>query len=328
MGNSLSLRRAVAVAGLLALLLIPSAAGAAQPAGFSVSPKKPLDSQVIKVVWRPSKQPPTGSYRLDLVTGDSNTCVSSRNVALTFRWRPGATIRATLRPTADKKYWCPGAARVRLFRRKGHNTTLYEAASIVIEDNSSTENPGPNGTPAKVTLLEGSSMTVKVAGRPDRTSGLTGELRGYIPGKFRPNTDIQITLTRGSISATSLPGDPACTPAGRQYPSAIGLYVTPVYPGTLKPTETLLSGQTMTLLASGSGSLVLTLDQDYVAALTGCKSAGGDAASFPVGFAGQVGPTGLVQFTITGGTDGLKLSDGATASVVFTLVLKIDLSGK
>lgn len=309
----------------LALIsLLPSPASAAAPASFSVTPKAPRDSQAIKVAWRPSGLRGKASYRFEARTGDGNTCESFRSVPVGAAWRRGATVRATLRPTADKRYWCPGPARVRVIRTKGRSTTVIELLTIVIGDDASTENPGPFGNPAKVTLLEGSTMTVRVAGRPDRSSALSGELRGHIPGRFKPRTDIQITLTRGSVSATSLPTDPACASAGRQYPTPLGLVTTPAPYSK----STLLFRQTMTVLASGRASLGLTLDQDHVAALTGCKSAGSDTKSYALGFAGDVGPTGLVRLTISGGTDGLKLSDGATASVVFTLVLNIDLSGK
>ncbi len=309
---------------IVLISLLPSAASAAGPASFSVTPKAPLDSQAIKVAWRPSGPRGTATYRFEARTGGSASCESLRSVQISASWRPGTTVRATLRPTFDKKYWCPGPARVRVVRTKGRSTTVIESLTVVIADNAATESPGPFGTPAKVTLLEGSAMTVRVAGRPDRSSALSGELRGYLPGKFKPLTDLQLTLTRGSINATSLPADPACTSAGRQYPAQLGLATAPE-PYTK---STLLSRQTMTLLDAGRASLGLTLDQDHVAALTGCKSAGGDAASYPLAFAGNVGPTGLVRLSISGGTDGLKLSDGATASVVFTLVLNIDLSGK
>lgn len=48
---------------------------------------------------------------------------------------------------------------------------------------------------------------------------------------------------------------------------------------------------------------------------------GGTSRSFVEN--GYVGPAGLLQLTVTGGTERLKLSEAASASVVFTFLVKV-----
>ncbi len=52
------------------------------------------------------------------------------------------------------------------------------------------------GVPVKVTILAGSYALLDF-GSFTRQAAISGTLRGFIPGRFKPNTDIQVTLDEG-----------------------------------------------------------------------------------------------------------------------------------
>ena len=154
-------------------------------------------------------------------------------------------------------------------------------------------------------------MTVRVPGRPDRTGALTGQLKGFLPGKFRPNSDLVIGLTSGSLTlGSALPADPACTAVVRPYPAGLRIR----------------SASSINLLAEGVGYAMLVFVEDPLS-LTGCQGPA-PAAPRAIALVGKVGPTGLVSFTMTGSLGGVRLNEGVDATIDLTLVVKIDLSGR
>ncbi len=305
------------LAVLAAALCMPGPALAAskKPATLTFTPARPLDSQAITVTWKADRAPRDGyTYRLELVTGDQIECASNSGVDLEPKWKKGARIRVKFRPVTES-VWCLYRTRLRLIATRGFGpgrpATVIASAYVPITNNSATPIPDPPGTPTKIDLLEGSSMTIRVPGRPDRTSALTGALAGRMPGRFRPNSDLAIDLRTGTLSVSSLAADPLCTPSGRAYPSPVNMN------GTLS---------SLVLGASGVGVMTLVLAEDPLA-LTGCLGPA-PATSRPIALTGTVGPTGLVTFTMTGSLGGVRLNEGADATIDITLVVKIDLSGR
>jgi hypothetical protein len=299
----------------LAAVLPASAPAARAAAPLSFSPARPLDSQALTVTWRADRAPRRGyAYRLEFVTGDQVECASNSGVDLKPTWKVGARIRVTLRPVTEK-VWCLTSTRLRLVATRGIGPGLAErvvaTVRVPVRDNAGTPIPERPGTDAKIRLLDGSALTVRVAGRPDRTTALTGTLNGRLPGRYRPNTDLLIDLSQGALSLTSLPADPLCTPAGAAYPAT-----------------TAVSGlhSSMTLDKDAIAYLTLLLEGDPLG-LTGCQGQPG-AASLPVSVAGRIGPTGLVRLELRGTHAGITLSDGAQAELLLTLVVNVDLSGR
>ena len=97
---------------------------------------------------------------------------------------------------------------------------------------------------------------------------------------------------------------------GRTYPSALSIR----------------SASSLTLLSEGVGYMTLAFTEDPLA-LIGCQGPA-PVAPRPIALVGKVGPTGLVSFTMSGSLGGVRLSDGADATIDLTLVVKIDLSGR
>lgn len=313
------------VSGLAAAaVLTPAAALAADAAGTVRSASdKVLGSKPVTLRWHTDRAPREGRrYRIQFrVANRGNAACRSFSEARIETWRKGKTVTVVLRPRngAAKGWWCTGTATARVFATSGGTTTVLAKSYFEIKNDPKSPTPlEPVGTPVRIDLLAGSAIAVQVPGRPERTGALTGTIRGFLPGKFKPNTDLQLTLTSGSISLAALPPDPLCTASGRAYPTSIAL-----------PPESSSEGSytsLLTLTAPGSGYMTLVLGEDPLA-LTGCQGPA-PVATRPIALVGKAGPTGLVNFTMTGSLGGVTLSDGAVATLSFTFVVKIDLSGK
>ena len=107
------------------------------------------------------------------------------------------------------------------------------------------------GVPVKVGVLAGSYALLDF-GSFTRQAPINGVLRGYIPGRFKPNTDVQITLTKASISigTTNVFIDDACN---GQVSAGIR---------TGNPTRVLLDTgktSTTTLFASGTATAIVNI---------------------------------------------------------------------
>ncbi len=318
-------RRAISGAMLIAAALavvLPGSALAARSsqALLTVGPATTLGSKPIVVSWHTDRAPRAGyRYRIELrIDGVGSKCRSRADAAIARLWRKGATVSVALRPNrgsgSRSRWWCTGKAPVRVVAVTGplsaSTTTLARGLLEVHDDPKSPTPTDALGLPVRVDLLDGSLMTVKVPGRPDRSAPLTGTLRGFLPGRFVPNSDLAISLTRGSITVGALAGDPLCTSNGRTYPTSVGV----------------VGISSLTLFASGVGYLSL-IPADDLLAVAGCQGPAPPAPR-PVALVGKVGPTGLVRFAMSGSVGDLRLSEGVDATASLTLVIRIDLSGK
>ena len=153
---------------------------------------------------------------------------------------------ATIKPPAQfgAKQWCPGGGHVRIWRNgPGKLSKVIARGAFTVTVGAGQSAPGPQPpVPVKVTLLGGSTLTASASGRPDRSGQLTGTLRGSIPSRFAPNTDIAVGNFSGALTPFLFGADPLC-------------------PGFTPPTSIdSVSTSKMTLLASGQAQFDLVLN--------------------------------------------------------------------
>jgi hypothetical protein len=177
---------------------------------------------------------------------------------------------------------------------------------IIVEDKGY---PAPLGTPAKITVLDGSSITVQATGRPDRTFAVGGLVRGAIPGLFRPNTDINVGSMVGGLFLRTLQTDTICG----------GTFATEL-PLTPKG-----GSSNLVLKASGEGIWTLALAVDALS-LAGCAAPAAPATT-TLTLTGKVTPDGLVKFPLTGSVTGVLVASAVTGTVTVSLLVNVDLSG-
>lgn len=246
---------------------------------------------------------------LRLSGGSSDLCSRSRLWTIRRGWNKNDIVSVRLRPLdrtlGEMSLWCPGPATLRVVSTApGNRRTTQDLLRFKMP--ADPQHPVPAGTPVEVNLLEGSAVTVKVAGRPDRTSTLTGQFTGQVPGRFDNARDAVLNLTAGALSVESLDPDPACASSGRGYPN----------PVALAP-----SGSTSTLFADDRFSAKLVLGEDLVA-LTGCT--GPPATARTIALSGRSAGGGLTRIEASGSAD-VALTDGATATISLTVVLAVEL---
>ena len=167
----------------------------------------------------------------------------------------------------------------------------------------------PPGVPVKVTVLDGSNITVQATGRPDRTFGVGGIVRGEIPGRFNPNTDISVVSMAGDFFLRTFQADAICA-------------------GTVTTYLPLTTGgpSNLVLKASGDGIWTLALAVDPLS-LAGCPAPAAPATT-TVTLTGHVTPVGLLKLPLSGSVTGVPIATGVTATVTVNLLLNVDLSGK
>ena len=159
------------------------------------------------------------------------------------------------------------------------------------------------GVPVKVSILAGSYALLDF-GSFTRQAPINGVLRGFIPGRFKPNTDIQITLTKASINigTTNVFIDDACN---GQVSAGIR---------TGNPTRVLLDAgktSTTTLFASGTATAIvytrIQLPLDLRNEDTGCNdpyvTTGYGEFTQTFFFRGKVGPKGLLALQVSSPPD-------------------------
>ena len=155
------------------------------------------------------------------------------------------------------------------------------------------------GVPVKVSILAGSYALLDF-GSFTRQAPINGTLRGFIPGRFKPNTDVQITLTKATIGigTTNVFIDDACN---GQVSAAIR---------TGNPTRVLLDSSktsTTTLFASGVATAIVNTRVQVPLDLrnedTGCNdpyvTTGYGEFTQTFFFRGKVGPKGLLALQVT-----------------------------
>jgi hypothetical protein len=298
----------------------PAAAATSEARAFAAAPRlrfaqPPLSSKSLWVKWRADHARKKGRvYTMELRLSGGSSDLCSRNRLWTIRrpWNKNDIVSVRLKPLdrtlGEQSLWCPGPATLRVVstapgnRRKTHALLKFKMPS-------DPAHPVQSGTPVEINLLEGSTITVQVAGRPDRTSTLTGQFTGQIPGRFDDARDAAMEFSGGSLSVESLDSDLSCTASGRAYPNPIALAP---------------SGTSGTLYADNRVTLKLQLAEHPVA-MTGCTGpAAADAGTIEL--SGRSTDGGLTRIELSATVSGVRLSEGVDATLQLKVVIGIELS--
>jgi hypothetical protein len=307
---------------------------AASVTGLAVLPKKPKATDPIDLAFRAGKLRPDERYIVGigqlrfagkLVAGPDN-CTSSYFLVIHGRKRPRQPVDVRLYPNGalvpgtgahvygniprqESRRFCAGRAYVTVGRidPDGNVRTIARRLIRIAEDAAY---PEPTGTRVKITVLGGSALTVQAPGRPDRTLPVGGVVRGVLPGKFRPNTDIVISSLTGSLSLPAISPDPLC---------AAGSY-------TLDLALAQSTASKLLLKASGDATFSLEVLADPLS-VAGC-AAPATPGQTALTFTGKVGPEGLVRLPISGVVSGVPIAPDVAATVTLNLFISVDLSGR
>ena len=165
-------------------------------------------------------------------------------------------------------------------------------------------------------LLPGSTATVTAPGRADRTLGLAGGLRGFIPGRFvlnvdypmnfdSPDPETQVPFTN-AVGVSSLVSDPLCAAA-------------PIHPFAPFADG---SGSALSFKRTGavSGKLVFSADPTTFA---GCS--GPESGTTTINLEGKLGVKKLADLTLTGTLADVPVGGGVNGTVTVSLEVKIDI---
>jgi hypothetical protein len=200
------------------------------------------------------------------------------------------------------------------------------------------------GTPVRIDILPGSYALLDF-GSFTRQAAVGGNVRGFLPGKFKPNSDLQLSLTKGNVTVAPTPVfiDDDCN----------GQVSTSLRSGN--PTRVLIDEtkqSTSTLLASGTATAIfyarIQLPLEMRNDDTGCNdpfiTTGYSEFKHTFFFRGKVGPAGLVKLQVSSPPDTLNVVACLTPGVptqpcngfqvpipiiVSTkITVRIDLSGK
>lgn len=306
--------------GILALLVVPTAA--VLPAGsavagkkppnavrdLGVSPKAPKANQTVSVSFRAPALARDRRLDVSLAAPGGSACSHGYAVRVASAKPRGRRVRIRFRPGAGgRSVFCAGTANVVI----GHAGADGKVVVLARKRFEIAPAGGPEtyGVPGKITLLDGSSITVRAPGRPDRTIALTGIVRGFVPGKFTPGSDIALGTLTGGLWMRMLQVDSLCSGAG----------VATDFPVVAAAASQLL------LEASGDATLTLALKAD-AASLAGCASGGAGPTALTL--TGKVTPDGLLKLPLTGSISGVAIAPGVTATVTLNLLVNVDFSGK
>lgn len=297
--------------------LLPVAALARRAPKPVLGPAAPTLRTPITVAWK-TKTRRKGFQYLAKLTSRGNTnggldCVDYAEVLLRATRRGFA---GTLKPTSVNanlsRRWCPGSALVMIIRvgPGAVQSGPIAGARVTVALGPGETQPGElPGVPTVVRLLEGSTITASAPGRPDRSSAVTGTLRGEIPGRFQPNTDVTPLLTSGGLTTTAFAADPLCPDA------------------TPPPTFGLGGTSGLTHFASGDARLDLVL-AGTASQLFGCGPAGPLTGTTTMTLTGHVTPLGLLKLPLNGVVPGIPLPGGTTGGLAANLLVNVDLSGR
>ena len=319
---------AVACAGVLAAA--PSAVAGVPRYRLKVTPASPTLRQPVTLTLRAPALKPGTRYEASYGTAGAGglACTPGGGWSAMRRARDGS-FTITFRPRSANggqttTTWCPGHARAGV-RRTGpgglHTGWLTRRPLLTVRPGPGESQPGPSFTPAKVTLLPGSTLTASVPELPVQPAGpahagrstpLTGTLRGRILGGPAPTNDlvdIEAQDFSGSITAVSFAPDPLC-PATAP-PSAVDI---------ASPSPMLLAGTgkvTWSLTLTGGASQIF-----------GCGPAGPLTGTTSVGLVGSSGAKGLSELALSGSAGDIALPDGSRGRLTANLLVKVDFSGK
>ena len=308
---------------------VPAADAGVPFTPFKVAPAAAGTSSVITASWKVDRRLKRGQrfgFELSVVTprGESGSPGGGYNCTTNSYSPPrvvrkGSVLRATFRPGAGRDgperwtTWCPGTARIVLFRYTRGNVTDI-SRFLGLRKVPITLAPGETlpftATPVKITLLPGSTVTATAAGRPDRATPVTGVLRGAVDGPFNPNGDLHVVSLAGALKPASFAPDPLC-------PAATPPATFDAAPGTR-----------LDLTPRGAVTFGLTLN-GAPSQIFGCGPPGALAGTTTLALAGTAGaPNGLATVSVTGAAPGFALPDGTQGGLAATLVLNVDLSGR
>lgn len=303
----------LAAASLALAVSLPAAAGAASHrTGLRLSPSKPISSKSIAVKWRaPTARTRGRTYRIELRIKASGLCTSVREYPIRRSWNRRDVLNIRFRPNdrtlGRASNWCPGTATMRVLSTRPRSRKVTHAV-LRFRIREDAANPVPRGIDVESELLEGSSLTVRVPGRPDRSGPLTGLLSGRVPGKLGSSSDIEFELTSGALSLESLEADPLCPPSDRGHPLLLSL----------------ASSGTRATLRGARFEMSLALAEDP-SAVTSCAGASSPGPAWAMKLSGR-SSSGLERIEASGTFEGARLADGASVSITLNLVLGVDLS--
>ena len=307
-------RKALVVPCLLAAFLTGAPAVLAKaPPRPHVTPAAATLKSAITVTWKGKKPRRGATYAAEVFISnrDDLACSADAPAAAMRATKSGYTV--TVKPPSawGAQQWCPGKGHVRILRNgPGRLSAILARGAFTVAIGSGEAAPGPPPpVPVKITLLGGSTITASAPGRPDRSGQLTGTLRGGIPARFKPNTDIDVGDVSGALTPILFGADPLCP--GVTPPASIDSVAT----------------SKMTLFASGQAQMDLVLN-DAPAQVFGCGPAGAPTGTTTIPLAGKVGPDGLLKLTISGNVGAIDLPGGSQGGLAANLVLNVDLSGK
>lgn len=317
---------AIGVAAVAGLGVVPGAPAKKPKVAVKVAPSAPTLKTPITVSFKAPKVPRGTMWSVALEIANPNV-LACDNAPLNeySRARSGRTVSVTFRPSTDSPsergngVWCPGTARVTVTRGVVGQRRVITVArrDFTVGLGPGETQPGEAFVPVKITALGGSTLTASAPGRPDRSAQLTGVLRGRIPSRFKPNTDVNVEEIGGSLTPLAsglaqavFPPDPLC-------------------PDTKPPAtfDAVPGSSSMLLKASGDTTWNLTLN-GAPSQLFGCGPVGPPAGTTTLALAGRVGPKGLLELQQTASVTGIALPGGSQGGLAASLVLNVDLSGK
>jgi hypothetical protein len=233
----------------------------------------------------------------------------------------------------------------RKVRKRGKIVTVKKRARVYkFTDCANLPTAEALGTPVKIDLLPGSYALLDF-GSFTRQATVSGNVRGYIPGKFKPNTDIKVFLTKSNVTVGTTPVfiDDDCN---NQVSTSLrtGQPTRVLLDTTKESSSTLLASGTATAIVSVRIQLPLELRNDD----SGCNDSyirtGYSEFTHTFFFRGKVGPAGLVKLQVSSPQDTLSvvacLTPGTPTQpcngfqvpvpilISTKLTVKIDLSGK
>lgn len=316
--------------GVVAIAGFGSVSGAAaKPKAFlKVAPAKPGVTTPITVVFKGPRLRRRGMYYgADMSIADAFGRDDCKGYAprLALRRARGGVFTGTLKPRnarSGARRWCNGMATLTVQRHGPGGLYSPVLAERVFPVGTGKPDPAPpaqpgDGVPVKITLLGGSTLTASAPGRADRSSQLTGVLRGEIPPMFKPNTDVSTLNISGSLTPLAsglaqavFPPDPLC-------------------PDTLPPAtfEAVPASSTLLLKANGDAVFNLTLN-GAASQLFGCGPAGALSGTTTLPLTGKAGKTGLLDLALAGAVTSIPLPAGSQGGLAANLVVNVDLSGK
>lgn len=230
--------------------------------------------------------------------------------------KKGATVKLRYIPTDrwSTGRWCPGTVKLLLEVVTTDNVgtetnkAVKVAVTATIKQASGVPEPLVVYTPARLTLLDPSTMTISAPGHADRSINLTGKLAARKPGKLILNQDYDFTVVSGSISAPAPAADPLCTPDPDPWPNSFA-------------PQPDVSTALLRVNGTASYSYVLPID---AARLTGCRGHGSGPTT-TVDLTGKLDSHKLSRLPLSATVTGITLVDGTAATVTFNVLVKVEI---